>query len=117
MTLTDSVKILAKAGAILAIVLGFLTMGLNGLEIIQDLVGLRGTSPANLVAFSFGLVAAILGFIILGKYLAEIDSDPKTAAVNLIIFGVIAALGSYIVGGLLVFVAGLLLVLEHNKAT
>lgn len=115
MTLAEAAKLLAKAGAILSIILGFLVVGLNGLEIAQDLISHHEPVVSNIFGFALGLVAAILGFIILAKYLSQIDSDPSTTALYLIIFGVIAALGSLLAGGALVFVAGILLVVEQTR--
>lgn len=113
----DAVKVLAKSGAILSIILGFLWILVNGLVIIEDLGGRHEPSIGDIMGFSLGLVAIILGFIILVTHMSLIESDPNKAALYFIILGVVAALGSYLVGGALVFVAGILLVVEQNRPT
>lgn len=113
MALIDTAKILAKAGSIVCIVLGFLAVVLNGLVLYEEFIGRHGIAVESILGFSLAIVAVVFGFIILFYCVPRIDRDRQAAALYLIIFGVIAAIGSYLIGGVLIFVAGILIAVEQ----
>ena len=113
MALVDTAKILAKAGAIVCIILGVLAAVLNGLVMYEELGGRQGIAVETILWFSLAIVAVVFGFLILFYFVPRIDRDRQAAALYFIIFGVIAAIGSYLVGGVLIFVAGILLAVEQ----
>ena len=113
MGLSDTAKILAKAGSIVCIVLGFLAVVLNGLVIYEEFSGRHGIAVESVLWFSLAIVAVVFGFIILFYCVPRMDRDQQASALYFIIFGVIAAIGSYLVGGVLVFVAGILVAVEQ----
>ncbi len=113
MALIDTAKILAKAGSIVCIVLGFLAVVMNGLVLYEEFIGRHGIAVESILGFSLAIVAVVFGFIILFYCMPRIDRDHQAAALYLIIFGVIAAIGSYLIGGVLIFVAGILIAVEQ----
>ncbi|MHA2406645.1 MAG: hypothetical protein ACXADB_06770 [Candidatus Hermodarchaeia archaeon] len=115
MALIDTSNILAKAGSIVCIVLGVLAAVLNGLVMYEELGGRHGIAVETVLWFSLPIVAVVLGFIVLFYCVPRIDRDRQTAAIYLIIFGVIAAIGSYLIGGVLIFVAGILIAVEQAR--
>lgn len=115
MTLSDTAKILAKAGSIVCIVLGVLAAVLQGLVMYEEFSGRHGIAVETVLWFSLAIVALVLGFIILFYCVPKIDQDRQAAALYLIIFGVIAAIGSFLVGGVLIFVAGILVAVEQAR--
>jgi pheromone shutdown protein TraB len=115
MALIDTAKILAKAGSIVCIVLGFLAVILNGLVMYEEFGGRHGIAGETVLWFSLAIVAVIFGFILLFYSVPRIDRDQQAAAIYLIIFGVIAAIGSYLIGGVLIFVAGILVAVEQAR--
>jgi hypothetical protein len=115
MALLDTAKILAKAGSIVCIVLGILAAVLNGLMIYEEFAGHHGIAVESVLWFSLAIVAIVFGFIVLLYCIPRTDSDQQAAALYFIIFGVIAAIGSYLVGGILIFVAGILVAVEQAR--
>jgi pheromone shutdown protein TraB len=115
MALLDTAKILAKAGSIVCIVLGILAAVLNGLMIYEEFAGHHGIAVESVLWFSLAIVAIVFGFIVLLYCIPRTDSDQQAAALYFIIFGVIAAIGSYLVGGVLIFVAGILVAVEQAR--
>lgn len=115
MALGDTAKILAKAGAIVSIVLGFLAVVLNGLVLYDEWGGPHGIATESVVWFSLAIMAVVFGFLVLFYCVPRMDRDRQAAALYLIIFGVIAAIGSYLVGGVLIFVAGILVAVEQAR--
>lgn len=113
MALIDTANILAKAGSIVCIILGVLAAVLNGLVMYEEFGGPHGIATETVLWFSLAIIAVIFGFIILFYCVPKIDQDRQAAAIYFIIFGVIAAIGSYLVGGALIFVAGILIAVEH----
>lgn len=113
MALVDTAKILARAGSIVCIILGFLATVLNGLVMYGELGGPHGIAVESVLWFSLAIVAVVFGFIVLFYCVPRIDKDHQAAALYFIIFGVIAAIGSYLVGGVLIFVAGILVAVEQ----
>ena len=113
MALSDTAKILAKAGSIVCIVLGVLAAVLNGLVMYEELGGRHGIAVESVLWFSLAIVGAVFGFLILFYFVPRIDRDRQAAALYFIIFGVIAAIGSYLIGGVLIFVAGILIAVEQ----
>ncbi|MFX1510160.1 MAG: hypothetical protein ACFFBR_07660 [Promethearchaeota archaeon] len=113
MALIDTAKILAKAGSIVCIVLGILAGVLNGLVMYEEFGGRHGIAVETILWFSLAIVAVVFGFIILFYCVPRIDQDRQAAALYFIIFGVVAAIGSYLVGGVLIFVAGILVAVEQ----
>jgi len=111
----DTAKILAKAGSIVCIVFGFLAIALNGLVMYEEFGGRHGIAPETVFWFSLAIIAVVFGFIILFYCVPRIDQDQQAAAIYLIIFGMLAAVGSYLIGGVLVFVAGILVAVEQAR--
>ncbi|MFX1577757.1 MAG: hypothetical protein ACFFCF_11385, partial [Promethearchaeota archaeon] len=105
MALIDTATVLARAGSIVCIILGILAAVLNGLVMYDEFGGQHGIAIETVLWFSLAIVAVVFGFLILFYYVPRIDQDRQAAALYLIIFGVIAAIGSYLVGGVLIFVA------------
>lgn len=119
MTMIDTAKLLAKIGAILCIVLGFVDIAWRGVSLALDLlffIGWYGTFAIvwDAVYIGLGVVSVILGFIILRKYLPAIDEDPRNTAIYFIVLGIIASFGSLWIGGILVLVAGILILVEKE---
>ncbi|MFX1566495.1 MAG: hypothetical protein ACFFCH_10935 [Promethearchaeota archaeon] len=117
MALIDTAKILAKAGSIVCIILGFLAAVLTGLVVYDELGGRHGIAIESILGLSLAIVAVVFGFIILFYCVPRIDRDRQAAAIYFIIFGVIAAIGSYFIGGVLIFVAGILVAVEQASTS
>ncbi len=99
----------------MSIVLGVLAGVLNGLVMYEEWGGRRGIAVETVLWFSLAIVAVVFGFVVLLYCVPRIDRDRQAAALYFIIFGVIAAIGSYLIGGVLIFVAGILMAVEQAR--
>ncbi|MFW9831420.1 MAG: hypothetical protein ACFFD8_06565 [Candidatus Thorarchaeota archaeon] len=104
---------MARAGSIVSIILGFLAAVLNGLVLYEEWGGPRGIAAESVLWFSLAIVAVVFGFLVLFYCVPRVDRDRQAAALYFIIFGVIAAIGAYLIGGVLILVAGILIAVEQ----
>ncbi|MFX1300056.1 MAG: hypothetical protein ACFFAL_00715 [Promethearchaeota archaeon] len=94
----EYVKPLAYYGAIIAIIVGFV-------EIVFAIFSL------SFITIILAIIAIVSGFLVFSRYYPLIDKAPRDTAIWLIIFGILS--GSAI-GGILILIAGLLIVLEKE---
>ena len=117
MTMMDTAKLLTKIGAILCIVLGFVSIALNGVSIALSFGWYMGFGIVwSIIPIAFSVMSLIIGFIVYTKYLPAMDEDPHTTGIYLIILGILAALGAWYIGGVLILVAGILILVEKESA-
>lgn len=98
MSTMEYVKPLAYYGAIIAIIVGFV-------EIVFAIFSW------SFITIILAIIAIVSGFLVFTRYYPLIDKAPRDTAIWLIIFGILS--GSAI-GGILILIAGLLIVLEKE---
>ena len=98
MSLTQYVKPLTYYGAIIAIIVGFV-------EIVFSVF------TWNFISAALGVLAVVAGFLVYTRYYPLLDKAPSGTAIWLIIFGILSWSA---IGGILIFIAGLFLLIEKE---
>jgi hypothetical protein len=108
------VKPLTFWGAIIAIVVGFISIALQSFSII----GLLILGPfwiyagaAVLGYIVFDVIAIICGFLVWRMYYPKLDEDPRSIAIILLILGILSWIA---IGGILIFIAAILIFVEKE---
>ncbi|MFX0169588.1 MAG: hypothetical protein ACFE89_09585 [Candidatus Hodarchaeota archaeon] len=114
MSMMQYVKPLTFWGAIIAIVVGFLEIAFYGLSLIPfSLLGpfwiYAAASVIGYIVFS--IIAIICGFLVWRRYFPMLDEDPKGIAIYLVILGILSWVA---IGGILIFIAGIIIFLEKE---
>ena len=114
MSMMQYVKPLTFWGAIIAIVVGFLSIALQSFS----LIGLLWLGPfwiyagaSVLTTVIFDVIAIICGFIVWRNYYPRLDKEAKEIAIMLLILGILSWVA---IGGLLIFIAALLIFFEKE---
>jgi len=118
MTKVDTAITLAFVGAILSLILG--TLGLIGGIVVVALSGpwayITVGLWAELLVFGIlSMIGGILTFVLARNKLMAGGEELKMGAIFCIIFGCIAMIGSFIIGGILILVAGILGMIEWSE--
>ena len=98
MSTMEYVKPLTYYGAIIAIIVGFV-------EIVFAIFSW------SFITIILAIIAIISGFLVFSRYYPLIDKAPRDTAIWLIIFGILSWSA---IGGILIFIAGLLIILEKE---
>jgi hypothetical protein len=116
MSNVSTAKTLTFVGVILTIVLAFIEIGWAAVNLFFDLTFYFPPiiDPWDIVAIIGAIIALIISFIIYIQYLPKIEVNPKNTGIYLIIFGAIGAVTAYFIGGILILVAGILLMMESE---
>ena len=108
------VKPLTFWGAIIAIVVGFISIAIQSFS----LLGLFWLGPfwiwagASFLAYIvFDVIAIICGFIVWRIYFPRLDEDPKAIAIILLILGILSWIA---IGGILIFIAAIIIFVEKE---
>jgi hypothetical protein len=98
----DVGKLLTRIGALLIIIAGFVQIGEYALYIAIDFLNYGYTGIWMVIWLSTGVVAVIFGFLLLFFFLRMVDANRVTAAILIIIFGILGAVFAWewaIIGG------------------
>jgi hypothetical protein len=98
MSTMEYVKPLTYYGALIAIIVGFVGLGFSILTL-------------SFISVVLYIIAVIAGFLILRRYYPLVEKTPREIAVWLIVFGILSWAA---IGGILVFIAGLLVLIEKE---
>ncbi len=98
MSMMEYVKPLTYYGAIIAIIVGFV-------EIVFAIFSW------NFISIALAIIAIISGFLVFSRYYPLLDEVTRDTAIWLIIFGILSWSA---IGGILIFIAGLLLIIEKE---
>lgn len=98
MSMMQYVKPLTYYGAIIAIVVGFV-------EIVFSIFSW------SFITIVLAILAIISGFLVFSRYYPLLDKASRDTAIWLIIFGILSWSA---IGGILIFIAGLLLIIEKE---
>lgn len=98
MSMMQYVKPLTYYGAIIAIVVGFV-------EIVFSIFSW------DFIRIVLAIIAIISGFLVFSRYYPLLDKAPRDTAIWLLIFGILSWSA---IGGILIFIAGLLLIIEKE---
>ncbi len=98
MSMMQYVKPLTYYGAIIAIVVGFV-------EIVFSIFSWA------FITIVLAIIAIISGFLVFSRYYPLLDKAPRDTAIWLLIFGILSWSA---IGGILIFIAGLLLIIEKE---
>ncbi len=116
MELMKAAENLVKYGAILGLVLGLLS------TLFWGYVILIGIGPPFFVVNYYeifmvivSLAAMLLSYLVLTRFPHQIEADPSRAALFLIGLGIIIAIGSWGVAGLLLVIGGVLILIDETS--
>jgi hypothetical protein len=98
MSMMQYVKPLTYYGAIIAIVIGFVSLVFS-------------IFSWSFITVALDIIAIISGFLVFTRYYRLLDSEPHDTAIWLIVFGILSWVA---IGGILIFIAGLLLIIEKD---
>ena len=112
----DTAKLLVRIGAILGIILGIASAAIYGLWLATDLAWGSFSFVFDAAFLAMGIVSIICAFIVYTKYLPQMETDPKSIVIYLIIFGILMMFGTWGIGGLLVLIGGILILVESEEA-
>jgi hypothetical protein len=99
MSMIEYVKPLTYYGAIIAIIVGF----------VEIVFAFFSWSAITIV---LAVLAIVSGFLVFTRYYPLLDKEPRETAIWLIIFGILSWSA---IGGILIFIAGLLLIIEKES--
>lgn len=110
-------KLLTFWGAIIAIILGIISIVFYGIQIAlwMPLLGpfwLMG-SIGWLGTLVFDVIAVICAFIVWRIYFPRMETDYRSTGIPLIILGILSWVA---LGGLLIFIAGILVMVDKEEA-
>ncbi|MFW9830972.1 MAG: hypothetical protein ACFFD8_04295 [Candidatus Thorarchaeota archaeon] len=114
----DTAKILTRVGALIILLGGFVEIGENVLYIIMDLINYGSLWLTGFINMAGGIVAVVLGFLILLLFYPMIDTNRINAGIFILVFGLIGGIWGFWfgwVGSILCLVAGILLFVEGTE--
>lgn len=91
-------KPLTYYGALIAIIIGFVSLVLS-------------IFSWSFITIALDIIAIISGFLVLRRYYPLLESAPRDTAIWLIVFGILSWVA---IGGILIFIAGLLIIIEKE---
>ena len=111
MTYMNYVKPLTFWGAIIAIIIGFISIAIQGvgLWLAGPFIWLLGLS--YIVYIVVDVIAIICAFIVWRTYYPMLETNYKATAIPLIVLGILSWAAF---GGLLIFIAGILVFVEKE---
>jgi hypothetical protein len=115
MDLIESAQTLVKFGAILGMVLGLLSMLFWLFTIL-----LRFCLPFFLVnvfdsvLFMMSIFAILISYYILTRFSPRLEEDPSHNALILVGLGILVAIGSWGIAGLLIIIGAVLVLIEET---
>ena len=95
-------KLLTKVGSILILIAGFVQLGEYAYYNILDLLNYGQLYIVPMATLIAGVIAVVFGFMLLFFFLRMVDKNQPTAAVLIIVFGIIGAVFAFewaIIGG------------------
>ena len=113
----DTARILTRIGAFFIIIGGFVEIGESAVYFIFDLMFYATLSIGSLLSLVGGIVAIILGFLILFMFMKMIGENNINAGIFILIFGLIGGIFAWYIGwigGILCLVAAILLFIEGS---
>lgn len=119
----DIGKLLARIGALLIIIAGFVQIGEGTIYVILDIINYGQFYFWPVFYVATGVIAVIFGFLLMFFFLRMVDNNRVTAAILIIIFGILGAVfafdWAYIggVGAVLCLVGAILFFIESETAT
>jgi hypothetical protein len=114
----DIAKLLTRIGAILVIIAGFVQIGEWTVWVIGDLINYGQVYLWPVFVLVAGVVAVVMGFLVLLIFLRMVDKNRINAAILIIIFSIVGAGFAFdwaIIGGpgaVLCLVGGILFFIE-----
>ena len=114
----DVGKILARVGSILVILAGFVQIGEWTMWTIGDIISYGQVYPWPIFVLSAGVVAVVIGFLLLFLFLPMVDKNRINGAILILILSIVGAVFAFewaIIGGVgavLCLVAAILFFIE-----
>ncbi len=111
MTYMNYVKPLTFWGAIIAIIIGFISIAIQGVGLLLTgpLLWLLGLS--YIVYIVVDVIAIICAFIVWRTYYPMLETNYQATAIPLIVLGILSWAA---IGGILIFIAGILVFVEKE---
>ena len=115
--LVEAAEHLVRFGAILGIVLGLIS---TFFWVYVVLLGLGPPSFAvnfyEVLMLIASLSALFLSYLVLSRFPQYIESDPSRSAIYLVILGIVIAIGSWGIAGLLIVISAILILIEETSS-
>ena len=104
-------KLLSFWGAIIAIILAFISIAFYGVSIALAGIWAPFVLPSYLINIALDVVALIAAFLVWRKYVPMLETNYHATWIPLVILGILSWVAF---GGLLIFIAGILVVLDKE---
>ncbi len=116
MELLEVADHLVKFGAILGIVLGLISTFFWAYVILLGLgLPVFAVNFYELFMLVVSLSALLLSYFVMSRFSQQIDADPSRWALYLVGLGIIIAIGSWGVAGLLIVVGAILILIDETS--
>lgn len=116
MELLEVADHLVKFGAILGIVLGLISTFFWAYVILLGLgLPVFAVNFYELFMLVVSLIALLLSYFVMSRFSQQIDADPSRWALYLVGLGIIIAIGSWGVAGLLIVVGAILILIDETS--
>lgn len=112
--LIDAAKVLVRFGAILGIFLGLIVTVWYGYNIV-----LRLSQPLpviniyDAILFIISFISIGLSYLIYSRYYIHIDDKPFETAIIIVLLGLFIAIGTWIIGGLIILLGGVIILIDE----
>ncbi len=105
-----------RSGSILGIILGVLsTLFWGNLIFVRSLAPVFSVNLFELLLLLVSIIAIISCYYIYTRFPTRIENDPSNAGLVLVGLGILVAIGSWGVAGLLLVISGILILIDETS--
>jgi hypothetical protein len=106
------VRLLSFWGAIIAMILAIISIAVQGVSIALAGIWAVFILPSAMIYIALDIVALIAALLVWRRYVPMLETNYQATWIPLIILGILSWIAF---GGILIFIAGILVVLDREK--